>query len=57
MVVAFGDAENDVEMLAKFDGVAMGNANTAAKAAAKRVIGDNDSDALADEIERWIERL
>jgi Cof subfamily protein (haloacid dehalogenase superfamily) len=57
MVIAFGDSENDVEMLTKFEGVAMGNANAAAKAAAKRVIGDNDSDALAEEIERWLERL
>lgn len=55
-VIAFGDSENDVEMLTKFEGVAMGNANAAAKAAAKRVIGDNDSDALAEEIERWLER-
>ena len=54
-VIAFGNSENDVEMLTNFEGVAMGNASAAAKAAAKRVIGDNDSDALAEEIERWLE--
>jgi len=54
-VIAFGDSENDVEMLTMFEGVAMGNAGAAVKAAAGRVIGDNDSDALAEEIERWLE--
>jgi 5-amino-6-(5-phospho-D-ribitylamino)uracil phosphatase len=47
-VVAVGDANNDLTILrAAGLGVAMGNATPEAKAAAKRVIGDNDSDALA----------
>jgi hypothetical protein len=51
-VVAVGDANNDLTILrAAGLGVAMGNATPDAKAAAKRVIGDNDSDALAELIE------
>jgi len=51
-VVAVGDANNDLTILrAAGLGVAMGNATPEAKAAAKRVIGDNDSDALAELIE------
>jgi len=51
-VVAVGDANNDIPMLrAAGLGVAMGNATPEAKAVARRVIGDNDSDALAELIE------
>ncbi|HMI90235.1 MAG TPA: HAD family hydrolase, partial [Polyangiales bacterium] len=47
-VVAVGDAGNDLPMLSGAGlGVAMGNATDAAKRAARRVIGDNCSDALA----------
>lgn len=48
-VVCVGDASNDVPMLeAAGLGVAMANAMPVALAAADRVIGDNNSDALAD---------
>lgn len=51
-VVAVGDAGNDLTILrAAGLGVAMGNATDDAKEAAKRVIGDNDSPALAMLIE------
>lgn len=47
--VAFGDDLADVEMLELSGlGVAMGNAVPEVKAAADVVIGDNDSDAVAD---------
>jgi Cof subfamily protein (haloacid dehalogenase superfamily) len=48
-VVCVGDADNDVHMLRGAGlGVAMGNATPGARAAARRVIGDNNSGALAD---------
>jgi Cof subfamily protein (haloacid dehalogenase superfamily) len=51
-VVAVGDAENDVPMLrASGLGVAMGNGQGVALQAADRVIGTNDSDALAELVE------
>lgn len=51
-VVAVGDADNDLPMLKLAGmGVAMGNATDAAKRTARRVIGDNCSDALARLIE------
>lgn len=51
-VVAVGDANNDLPMLAASGmGVAMGNGTAEAKAAAKRVIGDNQSDALGRLVE------
>jgi Cof subfamily protein (haloacid dehalogenase superfamily) len=51
-VVAVGDAPNDLPMLEIAGlGVAMGNARPEVKLAAKRVIGHNDSDALASLIE------
>jgi hydroxymethylpyrimidine pyrophosphatase-like HAD family hydrolase len=47
-VAAVGDADNDVPMLAAAGlGVAMQNAYPAALAVAERVIGSNDSDAIA----------
>lgn len=51
-IVAVGDATNDIPMFeAAGLAVAMGNAMPEAKAAADRVIGSNNSDALADLIE------
>ena len=51
-VVAVGDAGNDLPILTTAGlGVAMGNATPETKQAAGRVIGDNDSDALAELIE------
>lgn len=51
-VVAVGDAGNDLPILQAVGlGVAMGNATPEVKRAAHRVIGDNDSDALAELIE------
>ncbi|MFT7478930.1 MAG: hydroxymethylpyrimidine pyrophosphatase-like HAD family hydrolase, partial [Gammaproteobacteria bacterium] len=48
-VVAVGDASNDVPMLqAAGLGVAMANSTPSATDAADRVIGDHDSDAIAD---------
>ena len=51
-IVAFGDDYVDVEMLAQCGvGVAMGNAVDGVRQYADIVIGDNDSDAIADYIE------
>ena len=51
-VVAVGDAGNDLLILrAAGLGVAMGNAPPEVQAAAKRVIGTNNSAALAELIE------
>ncbi|MET0386553.1 MAG: HAD family hydrolase [Polyangiales bacterium] len=51
-VVAVGDAGNDLPiLLAAGLGVAMGNAEPEVKEAADRVIGDNESTALAELIE------
>ncbi len=48
-IVAFGDNYNDITMLAAVGlGVAMGNADDTVKARAKRSIGSNDSDAIAE---------
>ncbi|MBC7813130.1 MAG: HAD family hydrolase [Burkholderiales bacterium] len=54
-VIAFGDAENDLEMI-KLAGIgfAMGNADAALKAAADQVVGSNDEDGVAEAIERFI---
>ncbi len=52
-IIAFGDDLADVEMLSLAGlGVAMGNAVPEVKAAADTVIGDNDSDAIADFLEK-----
>ena len=51
-IIAFGDDLADVEMLSLAGwGVAMGNAVPEVKAAADTVIGDNNSDAVADFLE------
>lgn len=54
-VVAVGDADNDLEMLAGAGlGIAMGNAMPRARAVARRVIGDNNGDTLAQLVaELW----
>ena len=47
-VIAFGDGENDLSMIAAAGiGVAMGNAVPAVKQRAQRVTADNDSDGIA----------
>ncbi|KAJ3387615.1 hypothetical protein HDU84_000649 [Entophlyctis sp. JEL0112] len=53
-VVAFGDLINDVEML-KFagTGLCMRNGHEEVKKLADRVIGFNDDDGVAQEIESW----
>ncbi|HWI64082.1 MAG TPA: Cof-type HAD-IIB family hydrolase [Symbiobacteriaceae bacterium] len=51
-MLAFGDSENDAEMLAYAGtGVAMGNAPEAVKARAARVTGTSDQDGVASVIE------
>ena len=51
-VLAFGDAGNDVEMIAWAGyGVAMGNATEAAKTAADHVTGDNNAGGVAAVVE------
>lgn len=52
--MAFGDGENDADML-RFvaTGVAMGNGDPAARAAADYVCGDIDDDGLARALERF----
>jgi Cof subfamily protein (haloacid dehalogenase superfamily) len=54
-VLAIGDAENDIEMLQLVGvGVAMGNAPQAVKDAAAFVTADNDSDGVAEAVERFV---
>ncbi|GAB2024643.1 Cof-type HAD-IIB family hydrolase [Lactovum odontotermitis] len=51
-IMAFGDSGNDFEMIQQVKyGVAMGNAQPELKAAAWRVIGPNNTEALLDMIE------
>lgn len=48
-VIAFGDAQNDIEMLSQSGlGVAMGNADDSIKAVAKDTTLSNDEDGIAD---------
>lgn len=48
-VVAIGDGDNDAELLAWAElGVAMAGATPTARSAADRVVGDKDTDTLAD---------
>ncbi|XP_023226577.1 endoribonuclease YBEY, chloroplastic-like [Centruroides sculpturatus] len=50
-MIAFGDSDNDLEMLqAVGSSFAMSNGTVRAKAIAKTIIGDNDSNAIADKI-------
>jgi Cof subfamily protein (haloacid dehalogenase superfamily) len=54
-VLAFGDAENDIEMLRLAGiGVAMDNASPGAKAAANYVTASNDDDGVAEAVERFV---
>ena len=54
-VMAFGDADNDLEMLeyARWS-FAMGNAAPEAKAAAKHVTGANDEGGVAMAVEEYV---
>lgn len=53
--IAVGDADNDLAMLeAAGLGVAMGNANEAARAAADVVVADNDHDGCAEAIRTFL---
>ena len=53
-VIAFGDNENDLEMLEGAGiGVAMGNSKQYVKDAANEVTGDNDHDGVAEFLERF----
>jgi Cof subfamily protein (haloacid dehalogenase superfamily) len=53
-IIAFGYNHNDVTMIRSVGmGVAMGNGEDVVKAAAARVIGDNQSDDIAATIERF----
>ena len=52
---AFGDGENDIEMLATVGcGIAMGNAAKAVKAHAKKVTDSVSQDGVASGIEKYI---
>ena len=54
-IVAFGDNFNDLAMLTGAGlGIAMGNAPEGVKAAVTEVIGGNDTDAIAQRIERLL---
>lgn len=54
-IAAFGDNFNDLAMLTGVGlGIAMGNAPDAVKAGAAEVIGNNDTDAIANRIERLL---
>ncbi len=54
-MIAFGDQQNDMEMLrvAGF-GVAMGNSAPEVQACADWVAGSNESDAIADALQRFV---
>lgn len=54
-VIAFGDAENDLEMLQMVGlGVAMGNATDSVKAVADYVTASNDEDGVGRAVERFV---
>ena len=56
-VMAFGDSGNDVDMLQAVGlGVAMGNANEAAKKAAKDITLSNEEDGVAYYLNRYLNR-
>ena len=55
-VIAFGDNENDLEMLEGAGiGVAMGNSKQYVKDAADQVTGDNDHDGVAEFLEKFFD--
>ena len=54
-VIAFGDHDNDIEMLRLAGiGVAMGNSHGSVQACADWVTGSNDSDGIAAALERFV---
>lgn len=54
-VIAFGDQQNDMEMLRLAGlGVAMGNSLEVVQACADWITGSNDSDGIADALQRFI---
>ncbi len=54
-VIAFGDEQNDMDMLRVVGmGVAMGNSHAEVQACADRVTGGNDSDGIADTLRRFV---
>lgn len=54
-VIAFGDQQNDIEMLRMAGlGVAMENSRAEVRACADWVTGSNDSDAIADTLQRFV---
>lgn len=54
-VIAFGDEQNDMDMLRVVGmGVAMGHSQAEVQACANRVIGGNDSDGIADTLRRFV---
>ena len=54
-VIAFGDEHNDMEMLLMAGmGIAMGNSDLKLQACADCVIGDNESNGIADALERFL---
>ena len=53
-VMAFGDGENDIEMLqAAGIGIAMGNAMPEVKAAADEVSSGNNEDGIAEALQKY----
>jgi Cof subfamily protein (haloacid dehalogenase superfamily) len=54
-VIAFGDHQNDIEMLRMAGmGVAMGNSQTDVQACADWVTGSNDGSGIADALDRFV---
>jgi Cof subfamily protein (haloacid dehalogenase superfamily) len=54
-VIAFGDHQNDIEMLRMAGmGVAMGNSQADVQACADWVTGSNDSNGIADALQRFV---
>lgn len=54
-VIAFGDNHNDISMLEMAGmGVAMGNSDDTVKASARLIIGNNNSNAIADTLHRYV---
>ncbi|MGL4951041.1 MAG: HAD family hydrolase [Mycoplasma sp.] len=56
-IYSFGDSENDISLLSKVkNAIVVENANSKVKAHAKHIIGDNNSDSIADFINKFIEQ-
>lgn len=54
-VIAFGDHRNDISMLKMVGmGVAMGNSDEVVQSHARWVAGNNDSDAIAETLQRFV---